>query len=290
MANLPAELGTNEIYRACDPAVPRLRHHRRLFPISPRSSARIAPSRPSTSAWVSTATATTSSPSGPSGTGKTTTVYDFLKKQAASLPAPDDWIYVYNFAKPYAPNAIRVPAGQGPGLQEVHGEARRGPPGGHDPRLRGRGVREAAPRHRSAGGRAAGGQARGAQQEGRVAGLHDRADACGAGLRAQGRHSRASRCPGRSTRPCRPRSRRRSTTGSRPSTRSCRASCASSARTSAAAATPCGNSTRRWPSPPPGTSSTRPARRWCQLQRDVRLPAGRAQGRGGERRGLQEVR
>ena len=49
---------------------------------------------------------------GPTGTGKTSTVYDFLKKQAASHPAPDDWIYVYNFTKADVPNAIRMPPGK----------------------------------------------------------------------------------------------------------------------------------------------------------------------------------
>ena len=50
--------------------------------------------------------------SGPTGTGKTSTVYEFLTKQAGTLPAPDDWVYVYNFATPHEPNAIRMPAGK----------------------------------------------------------------------------------------------------------------------------------------------------------------------------------
>jgi lon-related putative ATP-dependent protease len=50
---------------------------------------------------------------GPAGTGKSSTVLSFLSQEAASLPAPDDWVYVYNFAKPYQPNAIRMPAGRG---------------------------------------------------------------------------------------------------------------------------------------------------------------------------------
>ncbi len=49
---------------------------------------------------------------GPTGTGKASTVYEFLSRQAASRPAPDDWIYVYNFAQPHRPNAIRLPAGK----------------------------------------------------------------------------------------------------------------------------------------------------------------------------------
>lgn len=50
---------------------------------------------------------------GPAGTGKSTTVYEFLSRQASSKPAPDDWVYVHNFAKPHQPNAIRMPAGRG---------------------------------------------------------------------------------------------------------------------------------------------------------------------------------
>jgi lon-related putative ATP-dependent protease len=50
---------------------------------------------------------------GLTGTGKSSTIYDFLSRQAASRPAPDDWVYVFNFAKPYQPNAIRMPAGRG---------------------------------------------------------------------------------------------------------------------------------------------------------------------------------
>ncbi|NLV71669.1 MAG: AAA family ATPase [Actinobacteria bacterium] len=49
---------------------------------------------------------------GPTGTGKASTVYEFLSRQAGSRAVPDDWIYVYNFAQPHRPNAIRLPAGQ----------------------------------------------------------------------------------------------------------------------------------------------------------------------------------
>ena len=49
---------------------------------------------------------------GPTGTGKATTINDFLSGEAASRPAPDDWVYVNNFATPYRPNAIRMPAGK----------------------------------------------------------------------------------------------------------------------------------------------------------------------------------
>jgi lon-related putative ATP-dependent protease len=49
---------------------------------------------------------------GPTGTGKATTINEFLSGEAASRPAPDDWVYVNNFATPYRPNAIRMPAGK----------------------------------------------------------------------------------------------------------------------------------------------------------------------------------
>ena len=49
---------------------------------------------------------------GPSGTGKASTVTAFLEREAASLPIPDDWVYVNNFALPHQPNAIRLPAGK----------------------------------------------------------------------------------------------------------------------------------------------------------------------------------
>jgi predicted ATP-dependent protease len=49
---------------------------------------------------------------GPAGTGKSSTIYEFLSRHAESRPAPDDWVYVHNFAKPYQPNAIRMPAGK----------------------------------------------------------------------------------------------------------------------------------------------------------------------------------
>jgi lon-related putative ATP-dependent protease len=49
---------------------------------------------------------------GPTGTGKATTVNDFLSREAVSRPAPDDWVYVHNFTQPYRPNAIRMPAGK----------------------------------------------------------------------------------------------------------------------------------------------------------------------------------
>lgn len=50
---------------------------------------------------------------GPTGTGKASTVLDFLTREAASLPSPSDWVYVNNFSTQHRPKAIRFPAGQG---------------------------------------------------------------------------------------------------------------------------------------------------------------------------------
>lgn len=46
---------------------------------------------------------------GPPGTGKASTISLFLEKEAASLPVPDDWVYVNNFALPHQPVALRLP-------------------------------------------------------------------------------------------------------------------------------------------------------------------------------------
>jgi lon-related putative ATP-dependent protease len=50
---------------------------------------------------------------GPPGSGRETTVLDYLEGVVASRPVPDDWVYVHNFAGPDRPNAIRLPAGRG---------------------------------------------------------------------------------------------------------------------------------------------------------------------------------
>ncbi len=50
---------------------------------------------------------------GPPGTGKASTISLFLEKEAASLPVPDDWVYVNNFALPHQPVALRLPPGRG---------------------------------------------------------------------------------------------------------------------------------------------------------------------------------
>jgi hypothetical protein len=51
--------------------------------------------------------------SGPPGSGRLTTVLDYLRVLAVAKPAPSDWIYVYDFGNPDRPNAIPMPAGRG---------------------------------------------------------------------------------------------------------------------------------------------------------------------------------
>jgi len=111
MPNLPAELGTNEVYRACDPASLAFETTDNLPDLTEIIGQERAVSAVEFGVGIE-GEGYNIFASGPLGTGKTSTVFDYLKKQAAELPAPDDWIYVHNFAKPYAPNAIRMPAGQ----------------------------------------------------------------------------------------------------------------------------------------------------------------------------------
>ncbi len=49
---------------------------------------------------------------GPAGTGKHTLIAEFLRRQAMAGAVPDDWCYVYNFADPRRPKALRLPAGR----------------------------------------------------------------------------------------------------------------------------------------------------------------------------------
>jgi lon-related putative ATP-dependent protease len=65
---------------------------------------------------------------GPSGTGKRTTIGQFLELKAANEPVPPDWIYVNDFEKPHKPRAIQLPSGQGvvlrDGMEELIEELR----------------------------------------------------------------------------------------------------------------------------------------------------------------------
>lgn len=50
---------------------------------------------------------------GPSGTGKHSTLRQFLEGRAAKMPTPPDVCYVYNFHDPHRPNMLLLPAGKG---------------------------------------------------------------------------------------------------------------------------------------------------------------------------------
>ena len=51
-------------------------------------------------------------------TGKTTSMRRFLAAAAADSVTPPDWCYVHNFADPYRPSALEVPAGRGRELRD----------------------------------------------------------------------------------------------------------------------------------------------------------------------------
>ncbi len=50
---------------------------------------------------------------GEPGAGKRSTVTAVLEEKAAGAAAPDDWMYLYNFADEERPMAVRLPAGEG---------------------------------------------------------------------------------------------------------------------------------------------------------------------------------
>jgi len=50
---------------------------------------------------------------GPSGTGKRTTIRQFLDQRGAAEPVSPDWCYVNNFEQPHKPRVLRLPPGQG---------------------------------------------------------------------------------------------------------------------------------------------------------------------------------
>ena len=54
---------------------------------------------------------------GPPATGKHTIVREFVKRRAASEPAPSDWCYVNNFKAAQEPIALELPAGMGAKLR-----------------------------------------------------------------------------------------------------------------------------------------------------------------------------
>jgi lon-related putative ATP-dependent protease len=50
---------------------------------------------------------------GPQGAGRYTLIGEFLRRAAAAEKKPDDWCYIFNFAEPHKPKALRLPPGQG---------------------------------------------------------------------------------------------------------------------------------------------------------------------------------
>lgn len=60
---------------------------------------------------------------GEPGCGRTSYALQELKRAAASMPTPDDWVYVYNFDDPSVPLAINLPSGKGRELAKDASEA-----------------------------------------------------------------------------------------------------------------------------------------------------------------------
>jgi len=111
MARVPKELGPADIYRACDASAFSFKSTADL----PELTEIIGQSRAVTAVSFGMGIYNDGYnifASGPTGTGKASTVYEFLSRQAAERPAPDDWVYVHNFGQPHRPNAIRMPAGK----------------------------------------------------------------------------------------------------------------------------------------------------------------------------------
>jgi lon-related putative ATP-dependent protease len=49
---------------------------------------------------------------GPPGSGRSVAAETLVRRVAASLPVPDDWCYVFNFAQQYVPRALALPPGR----------------------------------------------------------------------------------------------------------------------------------------------------------------------------------
>lgn len=56
---------------------------------------------------------------GAPGSGRHNAVKAQLEGWAKGAPAPPDWVYLHNFAEPWRPNAVRLPAGRGPALADA---------------------------------------------------------------------------------------------------------------------------------------------------------------------------
>ncbi len=112
MANEPRELRPDEVYRACDLSSLSFKNSTELTELSevigqPRAVSSVEFGMGIGDGGYNIFAV------GPTGTGKSTTIYDYLSREASACPPPDDWVYVHNFAKPSQPNAIRMPAGKG---------------------------------------------------------------------------------------------------------------------------------------------------------------------------------
>ncbi|MSQ42481.1 MAG: ATP-dependent protease, partial [Dehalococcoidia bacterium] len=60
---------------------------------------------------------------GPDGFGKATIVESFLRRRAAQLPTPPDWVYMRNFDDPDRPVGVALPAGEGRAFADAVQEA-----------------------------------------------------------------------------------------------------------------------------------------------------------------------
>ncbi len=109
---LPAELGPTEIYRACDVSALDFKTTADL----PDLTEIIGQDRAVSSVEFGMGIDSDGYnifAVGPTGTGKIDHRLRLPRRdRLPRCPAPDDWVYVYNFAKPYEPNAIRMPAGK----------------------------------------------------------------------------------------------------------------------------------------------------------------------------------
>src|SRR6185437_9319200 len=59
---------------------------------------------------------------GPPGSGRSVSAEDIVRRVAASMPVPDDWCYVYNFAQQYVPRALALPPGRARPFSQQVGE------------------------------------------------------------------------------------------------------------------------------------------------------------------------
>ncbi len=55
---------------------------------------------------------------GPSGSGRTTVIKEFLQKKVSNGVVPDSWAYVNNFDDAYQPHALRLPADKGCAIRD----------------------------------------------------------------------------------------------------------------------------------------------------------------------------